>query len=220
MSKRNNNENENDEENLFHETEDDPYAIPSVDKYDSDPSSSSPYSNDVDTDTNLSKFIEDKWNNDDKSDNNSKTVSANTPKQIKSKEDLTIELGTAGICGLLFMRNFVEGGMVGMAFGGIKGIINGYQMGTNKLPGFARTVYAEAAVNGRSLGLWLGTYRASKVFFLRTRQTDDSLNTFMAGFCAGSMYMLHTRSPVQIITSGLSSGAMLSVLASFGGSSL
>lgn len=222
MTRRNDDEKRRSEENddYYDELADDPYATPTEDKY-ATPS---------DTDTTFSKFIEDKWAGDPKDDEgNYDAVDdiniANKKKnkkeqQIKTKDELSLELGTAGICGLLFVRNFVEGGMIGMVFGSVKGVINGYQTGMNKAPGFARSVYSEAAINGRSLGLWLGTYRASKVFFLRTRGVNDQLNTFLGGFCAGSMYMLHTRSPVQIITSGLSSGAMLSVLAAFGGSSL
>jgi hypothetical protein len=217
------------DEEYFNETADDPYAIPTEDKYETpNPNNKNAY----DTDTQFSKFVEDKWTSgerDTPQEGNSfdqidelemeKNKSA-AEQQIQSKNDLTLELGTAGICGLLFVRNFVEGGVIGMAFGGIKGVIAGFQTGSNKAPGFARAVYAEAAINGRSLGLWLGTYRASKVLFARTRGVQDHLNTFAAGFCAGSMYMLHTRSPVQIMASGLSSGAMLSVLAAFGGSSL
>lgn len=208
---------------FFHESDDDPYAIPSEDIYDTpDPS------NNNDTQSNLSKFLEDKWTGDDESkydgkdfdkidiENGQKQKHIPAPK--KSNKDLTLELGTAGICSILFLRNYVEGGLVGFVFGGIKGVIGGYQTGGNKLPGFARSVRAEAAANGRSLGLWLGTYRASKVLFSRTRGVEDHLNTFMAGFCAGSAYMLHTRSPLQIISSGLSSGAMLTVLGAYGGS--
>lgn len=234
-----------DESEFFHETEsgsvsesaDDPYDIPFEDKYASPPTDSNQA---YDTDTQFSKFVEDKWVGDDsleeqgddfdniderellskKKNENANKNKQNNQQQIKTKNDLTLELGTAGICGLLFVRNFVEGGMVGMVFGGIKGVVHGFQTGANKTPGFRRAVFAEAAANGRSLGLWLGTYRASKVLFIRTRGIDDLFNTFGAGFCAGSLYMLHTRSPVQIVTSGLSSGFILTALASFGGSSL
>ena len=232
MSRRSNEDKRRqEEEEYFNETADDPYATATEDKY-ATPDDTKKY----DTDTQFSKFVEDKWTGGDtpqegnefdnideedlKNKHQKKKPLSAAEQQVKTKNDLTLELGTAGICGILFLRNFVEGGMIGLVFGGLKGVITGYQTGSNKAPGFVRAVYTEAAITGRSLGLWLGTYRASKVLFARTRGVDDQLNTFVAGFCAGSIYMLHTRSPVQIIASGLSSGAMLSVMAAIGGSSL
>eukprot|EP00603_Paraphysomonas_imperforata_P002111 CAMPEP_0114425316 /NCGR_PEP_ID=MMETSP0103-20121206/7170_1 /TAXON_ID=37642 ORGANISM="Paraphysomonas imperforata, Strain PA2" /NCGR_SAMPLE_ID=MMETSP0103 /ASSEMBLY_ACC=CAM_ASM_000201 /LENGTH=264 /DNA_ID=CAMNT_0001594143 /DNA_START=24 /DNA_END=818 /DNA_ORIENTATION=- len=247
----------------FSETEDDPYAVPSQDKYDSnsefsksimdkwvnesegDKSSEDKYDDnaefsnaivdkwmnesegdeeakgDINVDTEFSKFIVDKWVNESEDGGDSSADDTKAKQQMKDKNELLkIELeklGTGGICGLLFVRNFVEGGIVGMMFGGVKGALDWRQLAAHSRGSFGRVVLREATLNGRMLGLWLGTFRASKVFFMRTRGSNDRLNTFLGGFCAGSMYMLHTRSPLQIITSGITSGAIVSVLAEVGG---
>ena len=110
-----------------------------------------------------SSFVEDSWVNPDTKEEQSDNydnidevqiltkTENNKNKQVsphvKTKEELTLELGTAGICGLLFVRNFVEGGMIGMAFGGITGIMHGFQTGSHKAPGFGRAVLGEATRN-------------------------------------------------------------------------
>ena len=58
MSAGTGNSNGNDDD-IFNENEDDPYAIITEDKYETPDPNSKPF----DTDTQLSKFVEDRWNN-------------------------------------------------------------------------------------------------------------------------------------------------------------
>jgi hypothetical protein len=173
-----------------------------------------------------SAMTDERWKGDDWTENssgNSKEEmvdkydeSRTSPKSDEEKK-FEIHFGLPGVTGLSFLRGFAQGAVIGGVFGGLKGVVDGIRH--QNTPGSAPLltyVARESIMSSKSFGLWLGTYQSAVTYLRGIRHTHDSKNAMFAGFCAGTISSLHTRSIPQIAYAGISSGAMMAVMFSMG----
>lgn len=94
-------------------------------------------------------------------------------------------------------KEFLVNGAIGGVIGGIGGISIGKSSG----------IVAQTALKGAfSLGMFLAVQKGSMCSLQIYRGKNDLYNSFGSAFLAGCFFNLHTRSPTQIILSGISSG--------------
>mmetsp|Transcript_8304 Transcript_8304/g.8462 ORF Transcript_8304/g.8462 Transcript_8304/m.8462 type:complete len:218 (-) Transcript_8304:69-722(-) len=143
------------------------------------------------------------------------------PINLPEAKDLPIQLPNAGpkitigapvFCTVTGVVAFVQGGIVGGVVGLFQGISHGVQLGVLREPSFPRQLSAVVGSNGRSFGLWMGTYTGVKCTLRSARGRNDMLNSFGAGFAAGVVGSMHTRSRSTMIMSGMASGSLMAIL--------
>lgn len=114
------------------------------------------------------------------------------------------------LCGIKFVRGVVQGGVFGTLFGSIRGITYGMQTNQLRVKGYPLEIVRLAQTSGLYFGSWLGSYQAVNVTLIRTRGERDTVNSVIAGFVAGAVVSIATRSrsPLQIVTAGAASAVL------------
>jgi hypothetical protein len=137
-------------------------------------------------------------------------------KSQEAQIDLS-KISTPMLGGIIFVRSFFTGAVIGGLFGGIQGAAYGFQ-NRAALGGNIGPVIREASLtSAKSFGLWLGTYQSSTAVLSRIRHKNDMGNSIIGGFLAGAISTLSTRNRSQIIYSGVTSGALMGLMHAFNG---
>lgn len=129
------------------------------------------------------------------------------------QETIKIHIDNSVLCPLSGAAAFVQGGIVGSVVGLFSGIsqtlAEGAPIERSSIP---RALGSSILRSGWGFGLYMGTYSATKCFMKTSRGKTDLLNTFAAGFAAGYVGTLHTRSHRAMTLSGMASGVLMTVL--------
>ncbi len=120
-------------------------------------------------------------------------------------------------CLIYGSANIIQGAVLGLAIGGVQGVFVGITSGMHRQPGFGGAVWHAAKSSGVQFGVWLGVYSGCRCALAVTRRKDDKLNVFGGGFAAGCVATLRTRNPALIVTNGVASGLIVTILEAIGG---
>lgn len=159
-------------------------------------------------------------NGDDDGIDESRSVSipeAGTIQDKTRQEAVKIRIDDSVLCPLTGVAAFIQGGVVGGVVGLFSGISqtigNGAAIEGGSIPKYLGYSIARSSWG---FGVFMGTYSGTKCFMRTSRGRSDLLNTFAAGFAAGYVGSLHTRSQRTMLLSGAASGALMTVLDSIG----
>lgn len=131
------------------------------------------------------------------------------------KKGPKLDLPPASLCTIISVSNAVQGTAVGCLVGGVSAIVEGAQHGALREPGFLGYARGQSWSRGKQFGGWLAVYSGAKCALRVTHGGNDMMNSFVAGFLAGTVGVLRTRHPPTIIFNGLSSGAIMGVMSVF-----
>jgi hypothetical protein len=145
------------------------------------------------------------WNSNNFSGNNKpkELIMFNKPFTFQGKR-LPITCETAGVAGA------IVGGFSGAVVGIVSGVAVNYQHFGKQ--GFVRTVAGTGALNAANFALWLGSFSYVKCSLAKYRGQRDAINSFTAGFVAGSLTALRLRDPRRIIINGLISATLAAAI--------
>jgi hypothetical protein len=98
-----------------------------------------------------------------------------------------------------------------MLYGSIQGFAYGIQTIQLRVKGYPTEIFRLAQTSGVYFGSWLGSYQAVNVALIRTRGERDAANSVIAGFVAGAVASIATRSrnPLKIVTVGAASAVLV-----------
>jgi hypothetical protein len=127
------------------------------------------------------------------------------------------QYGVLPTCGVLFVGEAINGGLLGGAIGLFSGISEAYQNQMIGQPDFKYFLRSRVIGNAVSIGGSLAIWRGGTCMAQGIRGKRDIYNSMCGGFCAGMCFALPSRNPRQIVVSGLTYAAIGAVFDTFTG---